>query len=154
MRAKYFFKGDQLTKSYMKQCIGIALSTVTISSVLITPAQTLPAMCESYGWHTQLHGRSKNFDVAICWDHPLGEDYYMGRSRKDGSSIVLPLSHSNPANGTFAAIKGKYKYLVNFSTIGDSYNTNPYRPGIQVTKNGRQILSETFVEVNNDFWFD
>lgn len=137
----------------MKQSIAIALVTTTISSITALPAQALPAMCESYGWHTQWHGRSKNFDVAICWDYPSDKQYYMGRSRKDGSSIVLPLTHSHPDNGTYAAIKNNYKYLVNFPTV-NSYNTNPYRSGIQVTKNGRQILSEPFIEVKNDFWYD
>lgn len=137
----------------MKQKIAAALITTTVFIIPTVPVQALPAMCESYGWHTQWHGRSKNFDVAICWDYPLGKDYYMGKSRKDGSSIVLPLSHSGADNGTYAATKGKHKYLVNFPPVV-SHNTNPYRLGIQVTKNGRQILSEPFIEVHENFWFD
>lgn len=140
----------------MNQRLAIALITATVFVIPAIPAQALPVMCESYGWHTQWHGRSKNFDIAICWDYwdySSGKDYYMGRSRRDGSSIVLPLSHSNSENGTYAATKNKYKYLVNFPTVS-SHNTNPYRSGIQVTKNGKQILSELFIEVNNNFWYD
>lgn len=121
----------------------IGLSTILPTKINAQPTsvdsawQEYSYKCPSNAKFSGTWGQTSNFDITICYlrtlDNPYKEGaYYIGTNKKTGKSITI---YSN--NGRF--VNGNYEYK--FEDY-NSYNTC----NLQVLKNGKVILNESFEE--------